>query len=187
MTNPTKEALITTTLALIIETQDMRTVSSRAIARRSGVALGLITYHFGGKEQLMREAVRRFISQVIDQWGRDSSQTNDPVRSLKLALESLCAFIWEHPRVARTSINFDLENPDPSDNTHQTISRLSQLIAQITRLPPDAPTPVERARILVFTIQGTFLRDMESRYQEKQRRTEWLDRLVDLVLADSGT
>ena len=49
-----KELLIGQTIALIKESDGKpESITARAIAQRSGVALGLINYHFGSKDNLL--------------------------------------------------------------------------------------------------------------------------------------
>ena len=51
-----KEILIDQTIALIKESDGKpESITARAIAQRSGVALGLINYHFGSKDNLLAE------------------------------------------------------------------------------------------------------------------------------------
>jgi AcrR family transcriptional regulator len=59
------DPLIEAAIALIIETGDLRKVTMRAVAERAGMALGLASYRYGGKEGLIREAVRVFMGRAI--------------------------------------------------------------------------------------------------------------------------
>ncbi len=53
----TRQAILDATLALVGE-RGFSALTSRAIADRAGVALGLVNYHFGGKDAAVAEAYR---------------------------------------------------------------------------------------------------------------------------------
>ncbi|WP_405607639.1 TetR/AcrR family transcriptional regulator [Streptomyces sp. NBC_01508] len=59
-----RERIITATLDLIAE-DGLPSVSHRKIATRAGVPLGSMTYHFGGIDQLLREAFSRFTDHIV--------------------------------------------------------------------------------------------------------------------------
>jgi AcrR family transcriptional regulator len=56
---------------LIIETRDLKKVTIRRIARRAGVGVGLINYHFHTKEDCIARAVEVFINRIVQQWRDD--------------------------------------------------------------------------------------------------------------------
>ncbi|MEU3146510.1 MULTISPECIES: TetR/AcrR family transcriptional regulator [unclassified Streptomyces] len=59
-----RERIIAATLDLIAE-EGLAAVSHRKIARRAGVPLGSMTYHFGGMDELLREAFSEFTGHVV--------------------------------------------------------------------------------------------------------------------------
>lgn len=64
-TDPQRRArIVTATLDLIAE-EGVAGVSHRKIAARAGVPLGSMTYHFGGIEELLREAFGRFADHIV--------------------------------------------------------------------------------------------------------------------------
>lgn len=61
-----KELLIDQTIALIKESDGKsESITARAIAQRSGVALGLINYHFGSKDNLLTECSNKIINDLL--------------------------------------------------------------------------------------------------------------------------
>ncbi|ASU77594.1 TetR family transcriptional regulator [Actinopolyspora erythraea] len=59
-----RERIIDAALDLIAE-EGIANVSHRRVAARAGVPLGSMTYHFGGLEQLLREAFGRFAERIV--------------------------------------------------------------------------------------------------------------------------
>ena len=61
-----KKSIIKATIE-IIETSDgdINKITARKIADKSGVALGLINYHFGSKENLIAQCSREIINEKI--------------------------------------------------------------------------------------------------------------------------
>ena len=61
-----KELLIDQTIALIKESDGKpESITARAIAQRSNVALGLINYHFGSKDNLLAECSNKMINDLL--------------------------------------------------------------------------------------------------------------------------
>lgn len=59
-----RERIITAALDLIAE-EGVAGTSHRKVAARAGVPLGSMTYHFGGMDELLREAFIRFSSSIV--------------------------------------------------------------------------------------------------------------------------
>ncbi|WP_326658127.1 TetR/AcrR family transcriptional regulator [Streptomyces sp. NBC_00385] len=59
-----RERIITAALDLIAE-EGVAGTSHRKVAARAGVPLGSMTYHFGGMDELLREAFTRFSSSIV--------------------------------------------------------------------------------------------------------------------------
>ncbi|MFJ5775362.1 TetR/AcrR family transcriptional regulator [Streptomyces sp. NPDC093094] len=60
-----RERILSATLDLVAE-EGVAGVSHRKIATRAGVPLGSMTYHFGGIDDLLREAFRRFADHIVE-------------------------------------------------------------------------------------------------------------------------
>ncbi|MEU1053289.1 TetR family transcriptional regulator [Streptomyces sp. NPDC005876] len=59
-----RDRILAATLDLIAE-EGVAGVSHRRIASRAGVPLGSMTYHFGGMDEVLREAFRRFTDHIV--------------------------------------------------------------------------------------------------------------------------
>ena len=61
-----KESIIKETTKLIEEKNgDLKSVTARAIAKRCGIALGLINYHFKSKDRLIELCVQRIVNRIL--------------------------------------------------------------------------------------------------------------------------
>ena len=61
-----KQKIIEATMKIIEESDgDINNITARKIAQNSGVALGLINYHFGSKENLISECCRQIINDML--------------------------------------------------------------------------------------------------------------------------
>ena len=61
-----KQRIIETTIGIIEESDgDINNITARKIAQNSGVALGLINYHFGSKENLIAECCKQIINDML--------------------------------------------------------------------------------------------------------------------------
>jgi len=109
----------------------------RDVALRAKVGLGLINYHFGTRDALLREAIRRYVNAVVIQPYRAESsdspayipETTEHRREVFAAmLRGPVEFLAEHPNIARISIQFDLHSPKLDDNSDETVRRLITVI-----------------------------------------------------------
>jgi AcrR family transcriptional regulator len=183
----TRERIIEAGIQLMLETGDLRKVTMRDIAKRAGVGLGLINYHFQSKDELMRLAIRVFMNRVIGDWARTGAdpRSSDPEAGLRAKLSEVCEFLAAHPRISRISILFDLENPSPDDNSALAISSLIPAIAPLlgggSEGPGDSPA-AGMAEMVVGAMQHVFLRSPEGRkFFDAEWRRAWIEGIVRLV------
>lgn len=124
-----KERILATTIELL-EEADSGEPSLRDIAKEAGVGLGLINYHFGSRENLIREAVRIHINRnVIAAYSppRDA----DPLDSLAGTISGVLDYLALHPKLARVSILNDLAHPAEDDNTSLSFLGFKATIARL--------------------------------------------------------
>jgi AcrR family transcriptional regulator len=77
--------------------------STREIARRAGVNLGLLTYYFEGKEHLWREAVARAFARLDEGLGdalREAQPFDDRER-LRILVRRYVRWVARHPEFVR--------------------------------------------------------------------------------------
>ena len=108
----TRERILDGALELIAE-QGLLAVTNRNLARRAGVSLGSLTYHFESQEELLRETLLRFVeaesvrlTAVADELrgGADPSQAAATVQAMlsqeaerRLAKLELYLYAARHP------------------------------------------------------------------------------------------
>jgi TetR/AcrR family transcriptional regulator, regulator of biofilm formation and stress response len=62
---PRREAILDAALAVIAE-RGTEEVTHRSVAAEAGVALGSTTYYFASRDELVREAFRRYVTRVLE-------------------------------------------------------------------------------------------------------------------------
>ncbi len=185
----TKKKMLNATIELMNECDNLNKLSLRRIAKRAGVTVGLINYHFQTKENLLNKSIQVLINQVISKWyDRYNQLSGDPLTKLKSALKTTATFLAKNPRLSKASILFDYTNPREDDNSIQTMK------AYLTALKPifgDSKTEQE-LKILVHQIisagQAAFLRaDVFKKFTgidffDDKQRDAFMDCLVDNII-----
>lgn len=186
-----RRRLLDTALDLLRETGDPAAVTVRRIAKRAGVGIGLLNYHFGTKDELVKECVRHAIDETIRQWDAQVPARSRSARGrVEAMLEAAAGFLAEHPRVARISIHYDLQRPRPDDNTSATIAGLLPALREIFG-PRTSEQELRLVAVqLVAPIQFAFLRDGSSGsvdldFHDPAARRRFIRRLVANVLPSS--
>lgn len=80
----TRQAILDATLELVGE-RGFSALTSRAIADKAGVALGLVNYHFGGKDAAVAEAYRFVTVELRDAFGALDGDAPPEVRLRRFA------------------------------------------------------------------------------------------------------
>ncbi len=118
-----KETIITATTELIEQSSgDINAITTRAIADKSGVALGLINYYFENKENLIAICVQRIINNVlicfapgnIDYSAEDG--LTDTQRLISFAQQTF-DFLYANRAIVKISILSDFKNYQPQSNS----------------------------------------------------------------------
>lgn len=119
-TNSAKDTIIAVTTELISnEHSDIKNITSRMIAERAEVGLGLINYHFGSKENLISICVQRIINNVIKGFHVSENYATDEERLTAWATY-VFHFLYDHPGISRISILNDLEHYTDECNSVRT-------------------------------------------------------------------
>lgn len=115
-----RERIIEAATALIAQYEgDTERITSRMIAKRAQVGLGLINYHFGSKDALITECVQRIISEVVAGFHMEKEFSSDRERLTAWAVY-VFDFLFEHPAISRISILGDFRHYTPSCNSVNT-------------------------------------------------------------------
>lgn len=112
-----KEHIIEVTTDLILQYDgDVERITARTIASKADIALGLINYHFGSKDNLVTECVQRIIGKVVSSFQMTQTFETDKDRLTAWAV-SVFDFLFEHSAMAHISILGDLQNYTASCNS----------------------------------------------------------------------
>lgn len=121
-----KEAIIDATTKLIQESNgDVDSITARAIAEKSEVALGLINYHFGSKDNLIAVCAQRIINKVLMNFAPDKiDYTKDDGLSDKERLTAFAQqtydFLFANYAMIKISILSDFKDYQPKSNAAYT-------------------------------------------------------------------
>lgn len=102
MTRPKQDSerkLINAGKAILAE-QGFSGLSVRAVAAKAGVNLGLVSYHFGGKEAFVRQVAQSVYEEFFEGFSLEVAGEPDPYRALRSALLRLSKFIRDHRYMA---------------------------------------------------------------------------------------
>lgn len=105
-----KNRIIEVTTELIEQHNgSVKDITSRMIAAKADVGLGLINYHFGSKENLITECVQRIIKKVVTGFQMTKQYETDKERLTACAVY-VFDFLFEYSAISRVSILGDLQN-----------------------------------------------------------------------------
>jgi len=187
-----KELLIDATINLINEYNgDVSKVTIREIATRSGVAVGLINYLFGNKDNLITICVQKIILNVVTTFtpnlNIDSSLDNYPKTKYKLSAtaKQVFEFLFNNKSIARISILNDYK--DYSDNSNSSMTTKG-FIRVLNDLEVDELEKEKIAFYLTSTMQVAFIRSLSNSnylgydFTKKEFRDRFIDDLIDKLL-----
>lgn len=122
-TNNVKEIIINTTTELIEQSGgEVKNITARAIAEKSGVALGLINYHFESKENLIALCVQRIINKVLMRFAPDKTDyteddgLTDRERLISFAQQTF-DFLYTNYSIVKISILSDFKDYQSKSNS----------------------------------------------------------------------
>ena len=187
-----KEQLIEATITLINENNgDVSKVTIREIATRSGVAVGLINYLFGNKDNLITICVQKIILNVVATFtpnlNIDSSLDNNSKAKYKLSATSkqVFEFLFNNKSIARISILNDYKDYSDNSNSSMTIKGFTRLLGD---LEVDELKKERIAFYLTSTMQVAFIRSLSNSnylgydFTNKESRDRFIDDLIDKLL-----
>lgn len=155
-----KEAIMQATIALINENGEcIDDITVREICKKADVGLGLINYHFGSKENLIKQCVERIINGIVDEFRSIEEKTIGltPFDKLDYLGNLTLTYLFDHYAVAKISILGDLGAPKEDDNTEGTCHAYLPLVAAC-RPDWDDGTLRRKTFNLIAVLQQSFLR-----------------------------
>ena len=182
-TDDIKEKLIQVTTELISDSDgNAQHITTRAIAEKAQVGVGLINYHFQTKEHLIEICVQRMIGNVISAFQPNVSKELDCIENLKETAKQVVDFLMEHPEISKISIMSDLSAPGLTDNTMKTVWGFLSFL-------PNYDMPQQEKLLLTYSmtlmLQGMFLKkDITAQalhldFNKKEQRDVWIDFMME--------
>lgn len=161
-----KEAIINAATELIKRSGgEVKNITARAIADKSGVALGLINYHFESKENLITVCVQRIINKVLMSFSPDKKDYNaddgltDKQRLISFAQQTF-DFLFDNYAILKISILSDFKDYKPLCNSVYT--QMGFRFALRGNIPENKKQLI--AFSLVSTMQTAFLSGENSKH-----------------------
>lgn len=187
-----KDEIIEATIGLIEEkgsNPDDITISE--ICARVGIGVGLVNYHFQTKDNLIRQCVRKLISDVIQNPNRVFSMVKEdtPKAKLRALLKMNCKYLVENENISRISIMTDIANDDLHDNTQQTVDAYLPISLEAYADVFPEEEIKRRLYLLIFTIQTVFMRTILFNdqtgvdFHDPIHRNGLIDQLIDFYLS----
>lgn len=169
-------------------------VTVREIAAAAGVGVGLINYHFGSKDELMRLCAQTIVSEELERLydlaGRLKSV--EPLERLRELAKHACDFLAARPNLSRLSILTDLNRGDfAGDNTDRNMAAFLPLVAAASDASEEDVAVKFRTHILVHSLDAAFLRSASVRerigldFYKKEDRDCFVDLTVDQLFQEA--
>ncbi|MEO3944783.1 TetR/AcrR family transcriptional regulator [Gorillibacterium sp. CAU 1737] len=180
-----KEKLISATMELLeASSGHPDAVTTRAIAEKAGVGVGLINYHFRSKELLIQECVQRVIEQVVSRFKPKQTQYESDQERLTDWAAQVFDFLTENRAISRISILGDMQEYSIQSNSVKTQQGLSYAIRETL---PDSEKQW-LSFLLVSVMQVAFLGSDACRerlgydFTKPEDRRAFLSRLVSTLI-----
>lgn len=156
-----KDSIISSTIKLIEESDgNIEAITSREIAKKANISLGLINYHFQSKENLIEICVQKIIGNVILSFQPEGGSQLEGIAYLIYVAQQVFHFLFENGAVSRISILGDFKSPEIDDNTMKSMKGFMSSLEE-------SHIPEKDRALFAFTLteamQGAFLRKDESK------------------------
>ena len=154
-----KESIIQAAIGLIeVSDGNIRNITARSIADKSGVSLGLINYHFGSKDNLIAICCSRIINKTLVSMSPENiDYTKDDGLTDKERLTSFAKqtfeFIYKNDSTVKLSVLSDLQDYSPDCNS--ALTQKGFLLALRRDMPESQKKHI--AFSLVSIMQSAFL------------------------------
>jgi AcrR family transcriptional regulator len=150
----------------ILAEEGLGGLSVRAVAARAGVNLGLVSYHFGGKDAFVQRVVGDLYEEFFADFSLGVEGETDPYLALRKGLLHLARFVRDHRAILRSLVK-DAMNGDqvPRDFIRQNFPRHGQILAGLVRkcvavgALTDLPLPVLMSTIMGVVVAPTLMAD----------------------------
>jgi len=107
----TRERILQAALAVAGEV-GFHGASVARIAERAGVAVGNLHYHFGSRDELLRELMRWLSLQLVDDVREATRDSGDYLASEEARFRAYLAYVHRHPAYIRLGEEVRLHHPE---------------------------------------------------------------------------
>lgn len=162
-------------------------VTVRDIAAEAGVGVGLINYHFGSKDELLRQCADAVVAQELGYFRKTVERLRElaPLERLRMMAKRSCDYMAEHPELTRLSLLTDLRRGSfVGDNTDHLMDAFLPLVAEADGTAQTDRAVEFKTHILVHALQAGMLRSasVQARIRLDFYEKEDRDRFVDLTI-----
>ena len=186
-----KELLIDQTIALIKESDGKpESITARAIAQRSGVALGLINYHFGSKDNLLAKCSNKIITDLLCSMKPELMNAEDDGLSDRERLTGYAKqtfeFLFANRAIVKMSILSDFSSYRADSNSALTQKGFQMALR--------GNIPDKSKRLISFSLassmQAAFLAAEESKkitgydLNTRKGRSSFIEDTVNMLMGD---
>ncbi|MFQ5698899.1 MAG: TetR/AcrR family transcriptional regulator [Myxococcota bacterium] len=85
----------------VAQARGFHRVSLSEVARRAGVAVGNVSYHFGSRDELLRALMRSVADEIVEHVIRPAEGGGDYFERAEASLRAYLAFVHRHPAYLR--------------------------------------------------------------------------------------
>ena len=179
-----KERIIKAATTLINESAgDVNYITTRRIAEKAQVGIGLINYHFQTKENLIKICVQNMIREMVCSTASSDNEVTEALtvkERLAQAGKRICDFFMLNPTASRISILADLQASTYDDKNHA----INSILADSSLCEKDRAMA---SFIFTSTIQWALMRKdamkliMDNDFDLKKDRDTFIEQLVDVI------
>jgi AcrR family transcriptional regulator len=126
-----RRAQLVQTAIDVLAAEGYERASLSVIARAAGVSKGVISYHFDGKDELLREVVAHVSSQAEAAMTPHLMAAPNAAERLGAYIRSNLAFMAEHPQALRALIEVIVHTPPPNPYAEQHRAAIAYLEALV--------------------------------------------------------
>ena len=189
-----KQAIMDSATALVERCGEAH-VTVRDIAADAGVGVGLINYHFGSKDELLRQCAQATVARELGWFRASAAKLEDrpALERLRLMSRRTCDYMAEHPELTRLSLLTDLRQGDyAGDNMDQSMAEFLPLVAAAGDSDPDDLITKLRTHILIHAFQAAMLRSASVKarigldFFDKTDRDRFVDLTIDQLFQEGA-
>jgi len=185
-----KDLIIDKTIELIKAYDgNVAKITTRKIAKRANIAIGLINYYFNSKNELITDAIQQIIKNVVTSF-RPNIIDVSGMSDFEACKNKLCAcakevfeFLYANPSISKLSILGDYDNFVKKSNTYLTMLGFSSIMGNYF----SSAKKIEISYELTSLMQNTFLKTYRNKnilgydFASKEDRERYIEHLIDLL------